>query len=117
VRTDLFVFRLLLPLPECDHLTPDCPKRGSAMVLREAKRGANPGQKFWGCPSFPKCRGTCGIVWAHAAPRCVIGSQLSVNGADHWPAPEAPVVRSRKSFAHATKARAAVWWFHYRKRL
>jgi restriction system protein len=46
------------PLPECDHLTPDCPRCGCAMVLREAKRGANPGQKFWGCPKFPECRGT-----------------------------------------------------------
>jgi restriction system protein len=46
------------PLPERDHLTPDCPKCGSVMVLREARRGANVGQKFWGCPNFPKCRGT-----------------------------------------------------------
>jgi restriction system protein len=42
---------------ERDHLAPDCPRCGSAMVLREAKQGANIGQKFWGCPKFPKCRG------------------------------------------------------------
>jgi restriction system protein len=35
-----------------------CPQCGSAMVLRTAKKGDNPGQKFWGCSSFPKCRGT-----------------------------------------------------------
>jgi len=33
-----------------------CPKCGSRMVLRTAKRGANAGGKFWGCSSFPKCR-------------------------------------------------------------
>jgi len=50
--------RIALPTKEPDHLTPDCPKCGSAMVVRAARRGANPGQKFWGCPNFPKCRGT-----------------------------------------------------------
>ena len=36
---------------------PICPKCGSHMVLRTAKSGANQGEKFWGCPNFPKCRG------------------------------------------------------------
>lgn len=35
-----------------------CPKCGSHMVEREAKNGANRGQKFLGCSKFPKCRGT-----------------------------------------------------------
>ena len=42
---------------ERDHLAPDCPRCGSAMVVREARQGAYIGQKFWGCPNFPKCRG------------------------------------------------------------
>ena len=63
------------PTAEKDHLPPDCPKRGtdgiresrisrscpqcgSVMVLREAKRGPNPGERFWGCSTFPKCRST-----------------------------------------------------------
>ncbi len=33
-----------------------CPKCGSELVLRSAKRGANAGGQFWGCASFPKCR-------------------------------------------------------------
>jgi len=33
-----------------------CPKCGSAMVLRTAKRGSRAGNTFWGCSSFPKCR-------------------------------------------------------------
>lgn len=36
----------------------DCPKCGSNMVLREAKRGANAGSKFFGCSSYPRCKGT-----------------------------------------------------------
>ncbi len=33
-----------------------CPKCGSAMVRRVAKRGENAGNQFWGCSTFPKCR-------------------------------------------------------------
>ena len=33
-----------------------CQKCGSDMVLRTAKRGANAGNKFWGCSTYPKCR-------------------------------------------------------------
>jgi restriction system protein len=35
---------------------PTCPKCGSDLVKRTAKRGANAGNTFWGCSSFPKCR-------------------------------------------------------------
>ncbi len=37
---------------------PDCPSCGEKMIERVAKRGANKGGRFWGCRSFPKCRGT-----------------------------------------------------------
>ena len=37
---------------------PSCPQCGAHMVLRSAKRGTNAGQQFWGCSTFPKCRGT-----------------------------------------------------------
>lgn len=35
-----------------------CPKCGSSMVIRTAKKGQNVGMKFWGCSNFPKCRTT-----------------------------------------------------------
>ena len=35
-----------------------CPQCGSKMVLRTVKRGANPGKRFWGCSTFPGCRGS-----------------------------------------------------------
>lgn len=35
-----------------------CPKCGSEMVKRVAKRGPNAGNEFWGCSRFPKCRCT-----------------------------------------------------------
>ncbi len=38
--------------------TPTCPKCGSPMVLRTARKGTNAGNSFWGCGQYPKCRGT-----------------------------------------------------------
>ena len=35
-----------------------CPTCGAAMTLRIARKGPNVGQKFWGCSSYPQCRGT-----------------------------------------------------------
>jgi ssDNA-binding Zn-finger/Zn-ribbon topoisomerase 1 len=40
---------------------PDCPRCGSAMVLRTASRGPHLGEDFWGCPRYPECRGTVAI--------------------------------------------------------
>jgi len=37
---------------------PMCPKCGSAMVIRTARRGTNAGNQFWGCTKFPTCKGT-----------------------------------------------------------
>jgi restriction system protein len=36
---------------------PTCPRCGSAMVKRVARQGANAGKTFWGCITYPKCRG------------------------------------------------------------
>ncbi len=38
--------------------SPNCPKCGAAMVGRTATRGENVGKSFWGCTTYPKCRGT-----------------------------------------------------------
>ncbi|MBC7944770.1 MAG: topoisomerase DNA-binding C4 zinc finger domain-containing protein [Burkholderiales bacterium] len=38
--------------------TPACPVCSGAMVKRTAKRGSNAGQTFWGCASYPRCKGT-----------------------------------------------------------
>lgn len=40
---------------------PACPICGNEMTLRVAKRGPNFGGKFWGCKSFPKCKGLINI--------------------------------------------------------
>lgn len=37
---------------------PACPKCGSPMVQRTAKRGPNAGATFWGCSTYPKCNGS-----------------------------------------------------------
>lgn len=40
---------------------PSCPRCGGSMVRRVAKKGSNAGKAFWGCASYPKCRGTVAI--------------------------------------------------------
>jgi len=37
---------------------PICPTCGKPMLLRTARRGQSFGSQFWGCSSFPACRGT-----------------------------------------------------------
>lgn len=37
---------------------PGCPRCGAAMELRKARQGTNAGKAFWGCSTYPKCRGT-----------------------------------------------------------
>lgn len=33
-----------------------CPRCGSALVLRTARKGPQAGKQFWGCSNFPNCR-------------------------------------------------------------
>ena len=37
---------------------PSCPSCGQPMILRTSKRGANAGNQFWGCSTYPACKGT-----------------------------------------------------------
>jgi restriction system protein len=36
---------------------PSCPRCGYSMIKRTTLKGGNPGAKFWGCATFPACRG------------------------------------------------------------
>jgi ATP-dependent DNA helicase RecQ len=47
--------------PQAADGTPVCPKCGSVMKLRTARRGSNAGGQFWGCSTFPECRGIVAI--------------------------------------------------------
>jgi restriction system protein len=47
--------QVVSPEPALENL---CPKCGGEMLMRTAQRGPNPGQKFWGCSNFPRCRYT-----------------------------------------------------------
>ena len=40
---------------------PSCPRCGSSMRQRQARRGRNAGNYFWGCSRFPSCKGTRNI--------------------------------------------------------
>lgn len=52
-QTDLSDQRDLMP--------PACPQCGGLMALRTAKTGKNAGSQFWGCTSYPECKGTAHI--------------------------------------------------------
>ncbi|MEI8140612.1 MAG: restriction endonuclease [bacterium] len=41
-----------------DYTTPTCPQCDRKMVRRQAGKGRTPGNEFWGCPSYPRCRQT-----------------------------------------------------------
>lgn len=36
---------------------PSCPHCGKPMILRTSRRGANAGSRFWGCSTYPACKG------------------------------------------------------------
>jgi restriction system protein len=40
---------------------PKCPKCSAGMVRRKASKGANAGNEFWGCSTYPTCKGTRSI--------------------------------------------------------
>lgn len=46
------------PVTASNTLPAKCPKCGSTMALRVAKKGPQPGSEFWGCTQYPACRGT-----------------------------------------------------------
>ncbi|MEM9567612.1 MAG: restriction endonuclease [Cyanobacteria bacterium P01_E01_bin.34] len=50
--------RVILPKEALQLTQLDCPKCGSELVLRTAKKGINKGNRFYGCSAFPKCRHT-----------------------------------------------------------
>ena len=45
-----------IPITVTDEKAKICPRCGSMLVLRTAKKGTNAGKQFWGCSAFPKCR-------------------------------------------------------------
>jgi restriction system protein len=46
------------PIEAVTSSSPLCPQCGGAMAMRTARRGSGAGQQFWGCQSYPRCRGT-----------------------------------------------------------
>jgi restriction system protein len=50
-----------VPAPTASSGAPSCPSCGGSMIRRTAKRGANVGGAFWGCQTYPTCRGVRSI--------------------------------------------------------
>lgn len=44
--------------PTSASAVPSCPRCGSDMVERTARKGPQAGTTFWGCSRYPSCRGT-----------------------------------------------------------
>ena len=44
-------------IPNASIKEPSCPKCHKTMVWRTARKGPRPGERFWGCPDFPRCTG------------------------------------------------------------
>lgn len=42
--------------------TPTCPKCGVPMVVRTVSRGERKGERFYGCPNYPRCRETAAFA-------------------------------------------------------
>jgi len=40
---------------------PNCPRCNAQMILRTAKKGTNAGSQFWGCSSYPACKGIVSV--------------------------------------------------------
>jgi len=47
--------------PQSANVSPKCPSCGGEMVRRKAKSGQNAGNEFWGCSSYPRCKGIMAI--------------------------------------------------------
>lgn len=54
-KSDQFPTETSSPTPEQEE-EKLCPKCGSKLVLRTAKKGNYQGNQFWGCSRYPKCR-------------------------------------------------------------
>lgn len=54
--SDTFIARSSSPIQTGTALS--CPVCAQLMVRRVAKRGLSPGSPFWGCSSYPRCKGT-----------------------------------------------------------
>lgn len=50
------------PLRKADRIHPSCPRCGASMRRQTAKQGIHEGKPFWGCMSYPKCKGILNIA-------------------------------------------------------
>jgi len=50
--------RIAAKVKQAGSESPTCPKCGSPMIKRFAKRGINSGKPFWSCSQYPNCTGT-----------------------------------------------------------
>jgi restriction system protein len=49
---------LIVPIVPAAPRSPACPQCSAPMSRRVARKGSNVGKEFWGCSTYPKCKGT-----------------------------------------------------------
>ena len=75
---------------------PPCPACGERMVVKVARRGSRPGNYFWGCQLFPKCRGSLKLTHGYDKP---------------GPAKASPALRRPASDELALRVGGFVWTY------
>ena len=59
-----------------------CPKCGSKMMLRTARRGYNIGNQFYGCSNYPRCDG---FALSNTTPDKCYFKDFSKRNDNQWP--------------------------------
>jgi hypothetical protein len=53
-----------VPAAASPSVPPSCPKCGVSMIQQVAKQGPKAGQRFFGCPNYPRCKEIVEAVYA-----------------------------------------------------
>jgi predicted RNA-binding Zn-ribbon protein involved in translation (DUF1610 family) len=59
-----------LGLADLPGMSFSCPRCGSALILRTARKGRNRGSQFWGCTAWPSCGYTADLGVMRSSPGC-----------------------------------------------
>lgn len=68
VKSGAGVSETTLPAVETTATARICPECGAPMVVRTAQRGPRTGERFLGCSTYPRCRGTRPLAAENGAP-------------------------------------------------
>ena len=76
-----------------DDSMPLCPTCGGEMVKRVVKKGKNAGKEFWGCKSYPKCKGSVELAASDIVEKKKDEPEDIIENVPECPECEKPMVR------------------------